>query len=376
MRVLLTLASSSRTGPAERMLGDAEQLRAQGHEVELGIDTFQPGNLREVAAGHGFRLEPLVLSRRVRPGHVLDDLRALRRLLPAFGLVHAHFAHDHLVCLWASRELRSGIRIVRAVETSSQFTPSLARRWAYRHTDGFEVSTAERKRWMEEHFGIPADRVAILPGAVDADRFSPASGGPGRLRQALGLGPRAQVIGMVARLKPERQQSALIAAFAALRPRFPEARLVFIGRGEGEAALREEVRSFGLGDAASFAGYWQGADLVEAYRGLDVAVWLSEGNDGTSRAVLEAMAVGLAVVAGRRHAMIDLIEDGRTGLLVEPNDVPALTGALEQLLEDPAQRRRLGSSARERVVANHTWERRGQSLVAFYQRLLRLPSVG
>jgi glycosyltransferase involved in cell wall biosynthesis len=359
------------------MLEDAAQLRERGHEVALGIDTLRPGNLREIAIGHGFHVEPLVLSRQVRPGHVLDDVRALRRLLPTDGLVHTHFAHDHLVCLLGARKMRARLRIVRAVETEEQFAPSLARRWAYRHTDGFEVATAERALWLQERFGVASERVVVLPGAVDAARFSPEGPeGGARLRNALGLGSDVVIVGMVARLKPEREQSALIAAFAPLCARFPESRLVFIGRGEGEAALREQASRLALGDSVLFAGYWQGADLVEAYRGLDVAVWLREGNDGTSRAVLEAMAVGLPVVGGRRDAMSALIVDGRTGVLVPPGDIPALTGALKRLLVDRTLRRELGLAARAEVIENNTWDRRGQLLTAFYERLLGMPSVG
>jgi glycosyltransferase involved in cell wall biosynthesis len=368
------LASSSRTGPAERMLGDAEQLRALNHEVRVAVDTRRPGNLQEVAAAHGLSVVPLYLSRQVRPGEVLDDLRTLRRLLPSVDVAHTHFAHDHFLALWGARGQGEHLRLVRAVENDAQFVPNPARRWAYRRTDGFEVATAARAGALAERFGIAPERVVVLPGAVDADRFSPAPASF-RFRQKLGLGSNALVVGMVARLKPERAQRTLIAAFAPLQAQFPLAHLVLIGRGEDESFLRAGVQRQRLESAVSFAGYWQGADLVEAYRGLDVAVWLREGSDGTSRGVLEAMAVGLPVVAGRQGAMSELISDGRTGLLVEPRDVTGLTAALQRLLSSPALRSDLGAAGRAQVVTHHGWERRGKALAGFYQRLRERPCM-
>ncbi len=356
------------------MLGDAERMRAAGHEVRLAVDTRRPGNLQEVAAAHGFPVVPLTLSRQVRPGEVLDDVRTLRQLLPSVDVAHTHFAHDHLLAVWAARGQGKQLRLVRTVENDAQFVPSIARRWAYRRTDGFEVATAARKEALVARFGIAPDRVMVLPGAVDAERFSPAKGV--RFRQTLGLSAEAVVVGMVARFKPERGQRALVAAFAPLHRQFPAARLVLIGRGEDEPLVRAELDRQSLTGAVSVAGYWQGADLVEAYRGLDIAVWLHEGNDGTSRGVLEAMAVGVPVVAGRQGAMIDLLADGRGGLLVTPGDGGELSAALQRLLGDAELRARMGAAARAQVVAHHGWEQRGVALGAFYERLRERPRVG
>jgi glycosyltransferase involved in cell wall biosynthesis len=358
------------------MLGDADQLRARGHDIVLGIDTVRPGNLREIASGCGYPVAPLMLSRKVRATDVVRDVRALHRMASGLDVVHTHFAHDHLVAMLGLRAARGPVRLVRAVETTEQFAPTAARRWTYRATDGFEVATQERSSWLQERFGVAADRIAVLPGAVDATRFSPADAGTGAsLRTTLGVASQTPLVGMVARLKAEREQDALIEAFAAVHRRLPGARLAFLGRGEHEPELREKARLL-AGRAVLFAGYWSGPDLVEAYRGLDVAVWLREGNDGSSRGVLEAMAVGLPVIAARRDAMAELIEDGRTGLLVPPGDSPALGAALERLLADPDLRRELGANARAQVLAHHSWERRGVLLAQFYERLLGMPSVG
>jgi glycosyltransferase involved in cell wall biosynthesis len=357
------------------MLGDADQLRARGHDIVLGIDTAREGNLRDIAAAQGHRVAPLMLSRKVQASHFVRDLRTVRDMGRGLDVLHTHFAHDHLVCLLGTAAARKELRIVRAVETTEQFAATSARRWAYRLTDGFEVSTEERSRWLQERFGIAAERIAVLPGAVDAARFAPAERGGASLRGALGVASQTPLVGMVARLKADREQEVLIDAFATAHRHHPDSRLAFIGRGEHEPELREKARRLPAG-AVLFPGYWSGPSLVEAYRGLDVVVWLREGNDGSSRGVLEAMAVARPVVAARRDAMAELIRDEETGLLVPAGDSTALSAALEKLLGNASLRHQLGMQARDWVVAHHSWDRRGELLVQFYERLLGMPTVG
>src|SRR6185295_5252570 len=86
-------------------------------------------------------------------------------------------------------------------------------------------------------------------------------------------------------------------AFARVHRELPDAWLVLVGRGEEEDALREFARQRGLSRVV-FGGYLRGPGLLQAYRALDVAVWLREGNDGACRGVLEAMACAVPVIAG------------------------------------------------------------------------------
>ncbi len=379
MNVLLTVASSSVTGPAERALGNAVYLQAQGHVATVAFDTVRPGDFAERARGQGVTLEEkLALSRSVSLPQVFRDVRRMKTLLAEgrADIIHSHFSHDHHLALIAARGLRERTRIIRAAETPENLMPSGARRFAYRRTDGFEVATEARARQLLSQFAIPPERVAVLAGAVDPERFKPAArGAPARLREKLGVGPGDPLVGIVARMKPERLHRELIAAFALLRPDFPKSRLALIGRGEGEPALRAQVDRLGLDQSVLFAGYWGGVDLLEAYQGLDIAVWLADGNDGAARGVLEAMACGLPVIGGAPGAAAELIEDRRSGLLVQPGDVPGLSRALARLLRDADERRAFGEAGRERVLSRYSWAQRGPKLLDFYRRIQALPPV-
>ncbi|HUB05542.1 MAG TPA: glycosyltransferase [Myxococcales bacterium] len=379
MNVLLTVASSSVTGPAERLFGNARCLTAAGHEARVAFDTVRPGNLAERARAEGVALEEgLALSRKPTPRQIVHDLGRLRALLRErrADIVHSHFSHDHHLALISSAGLRGPLRIVRAAETEANLTPTVARRLAYRRTDGLEVATRGRARALVEGLGVDPLRVGVLPGAVDPVHFSPTvHGRPSELRRRLGIAADVLLVGIVARLKPERRHAELVEAVASLRGGFPRLRLAIVGRGEGEQALRVQVERLGLQREVLFAGYWAGDDLVEAYRGLDIAVWLADGNDGSARGLLEAMACGLPVVAGAAGAASEIVREERTGCLVPPGDVPGLARALARLAGSAADRRAFGEAARQRVMARFTWAQRGPALLEFYRHVQELPAA-
>ncbi len=379
MNVLLTVASASVTGPAERVFGNAKCLVAAGHGARVAFDTVRPGDLAKRARAEGVAIEEgLTLSRKPTPAQVVRDLGRLRALLRRgqADVVHSHFSHDHHLALLSSAGLRRDLRIVRAAETPANVEPTVARRLAYQRTDGLEVATRARARALVEALGVDPARVAVLPGAVDPVRFSPSvSGKPSSLRAKLGLGADDVLVGIVARMKPERRHAELIDAVARLRSERPGLKLAIVGRGEGEPALRAQVARLGLDDVVRFAGYWAGEELVEAYRGLDVAVWLADGNDGSARGPIEAMACGVPLVAGSGGAAEEIVREGKTGLRVDPSDVAGLARALARLAGDRAERRALGEAARERVMTRFTWAQRGPALLEFYRHVRELPAA-
>jgi glycosyltransferase involved in cell wall biosynthesis len=205
---------------------------------------------------------------------------------------------------------------------------------------------------------------------VDGGVFRPD--GPD-LRAELGIAPDQPVAGIVSRVKPGRRLEELVEAFRRVADRLPEARLVVVGRGEGEEELRVRVAHRGLQREVIFAGYRTGPELSAAYRTFDAVVLLAEGNDGTCRALLEGMAAGRPGVAYRFGAPGEAVLDGVTGLLAPEGDVAALADALGELLAAPARARRLGEAARTRMLESFTEAARGEAVAGFLARIVALP---
>lgn len=374
MRILELLSSAWWTGPAEPMASLARELRARGHVVEIAAETLRAGNLLERlrADGHAVR-EDLALSSKAGPLRYLRDVRRLAALArEGVDVLHANFSHDHVLALLALRG-RGPARVVRTVHAGRALARGGVQAAAFRRTDGLVAVCEAHARALVERFGVPEERVLATRGAVDAAAFAPD--GPD-LRAELGIPAGAPVAGMVSRIKPGRRHEDLVDAFRAVADRIPEARLVLVGRGEGEEAIRVRVAHRGLQRSVIFAGYRTGEGLAAAYRTLDAKVLLAEGNDGTCRALLEGMAAGRPGVAYRFGAPAEAIVDGTTGLLVPEGDVAALADALVELLDAPARARSLGRAARERMQTAFTEEARGEAVAAFLERIRGLPPAG
>lgn len=368
---LLMVSSSSRTGPAEGLISLAHELRALGLDAHFAGDTVRPGeNLGAHLAHAGVPwVTDLRLSRKVRLGDVLHDV-ALLALAP-FDLLHAAFAHDHMVSLWAKRRAKNpDLRVVRAAQRRADVEPGLfgRRLWALKRSDGVLVHCESYRKLLLQH--LKPERVAFVPGSVDAGVFTPGSAP--ELRARWGVPGDAPLAGIVARMKPERGHRELLNAFVRVLREVPDAWLVLVGRGEDEEPLRAVVRELAISDRAVFGGYLRGPALIDAYRALDVAVWLREGNDGACRGVLEAMACGVPVVAGSEGAPAELVRDGLDGRIVDPSDPDAIGRALVELLRDLDRARALGRAARQRAES-FTPRRAAEETLAFWRRIRDLP---
>ncbi|WP_242345214.1 glycosyltransferase family 4 protein [Anaeromyxobacter terrae] len=374
MRVLELLSSAWWTGPAEPMASVARALAARGHAVEIAVETLRPGNLVERLRAEGLAVrDDLALSSKSGPIRYLRDVRRLGALARGgVDVLHANFSHDHVLALLAARA-GGPARVVRTVHAARALARGGAQGVAFRRTDGLVAVCEAHARALVERFRVPEARVVATRGAVDSGAFTPE--GPD-LREELGIPAGAPVAGIVSRVKPGRRHEDLVDAFRAVADRLPEARLVVVGRGEGEEAIRVRVAHRGLQRNVVFAGYRSGAELAAAYRTFDAKVLLAEGNDGTCRALLEGMAAGRPGVAYRFGAPAEAIVDGATGLLVPDGDVAALADALVELLGAPARARAMGRAARERMSTAFTESARGDAIAAFLARILSLPPAG
>jgi glycosyltransferase involved in cell wall biosynthesis len=218
-------------------------------------------------------------------------------------------------------------------------------------------------REMEEA-RIPRDKVVYSPHGVDVDHFRPA--GPEEravLRRRLGWPPDALVIIYTGRLLRGKGLETLLEALAVVAPHEARARLVLVGSGAGQAlsvedALRERVGGLGLSDRVVFAGRLE--DVSDALRASDVFVFPSLF-EALGISLIEAAACGLPCIGSRTGGIVDVLGDGRAGVLVPPGDAGALADALRGLLQDPARRAALGAGARatalERFDLRHSIER-------------------
>lgn len=199
--------------------------------------------------------------------------------------------------------------------------------------------------------GVAPGSIAVIPNGLDHAAFAARK-------------PRAQVRRLitVANLRREKSHETLIAAAARLVREVPDLRLQFVGAGPRRAELEALVAARGLSAQIEFLGHRE--DVPALLAEADAYV-LPSRSEAFPNGAIEAMAAGLPVVASAVGGLLDLIEDGRTGLLVPPADDEALAAAVRSLIHDPARAAAIGSAAREAVLDNYSFDR----MVASFEHL-------
>jgi len=209
--------------------------------------------------------------------------------------------------------------------------------------------------------GVHPGRIRVIPNGVDLSEFS----GLRRQRQ-----PRDEAeLLFVGRVYPRQKGlDYLVKALAQLPPQ-RRVRLVVVGEDWGGVAdLRSLARTLGIEDRILFKGLLARDEVLRAYASADVFV-LPSLFEPFGIVLLEAMAAGLPVVASRVGGIVDVVEDGKTGLLVPPRNPQAIADAIERLLSNPTLRQRMGAEARMRAPA-YSWEELVPRILEVYREAM------
>ena len=202
---------------------------------------------------------------------------------------------------------------------------------------------------------VPAHKVSVIPNGVVMRAVKPAETS------------RPRRVVAVANLRPEKGLDVLLRAAAIVVRRFADARFEIVGDGPERAALEALSGALGLREVVSFLGHRE--DVAARLAAADLCVHPSR-SEAFPNAVLEAMTAGLPVVASRVGGVLELIRDGKTGLLVAADDHDALAGAIGQVMADPALAQSLGASARAHVSNAYSFDRMTAAFESVYCRQL------
>ncbi|MCX7019736.1 MAG: glycosyltransferase family 4 protein [bacterium] len=299
------------------------------------------------------------------------DLFAARRLArlarqAGAGILHAHTSHAHTLAWLAARGTGLPVAVSRRVDFPVGGNSFSRRKY---EADGIHfIAISQGVKESLVAGGISPGRIRIVHSGVDPGRFS-ARGAVRDEKAAarFGVQPSEYLIVNVAALTDHKDQATLLRAASALRGRLPGFRLVIAGSGELEGALKKLSVDLSLESHVTFAG--QLADLASLYGAADMFV-LSSHHEGLCTSILDAMLAGLPVVAASVGGVPEIVEDGRTGVLVPPRDPQAMASAMESLLLDPARRSALAAEGRARVMREFTADRMVEGTIAAYRGML------
>ena len=190
------------------------------------------------------------------------------------------------------------------------------------------------------------------------------------MRAELGIPPGARVIAQIARIQRIKGQDLLLKAVARLRERHPDVFLLLVGYRQQAVGYQREldelVDSLGLQDAVRFVS-WPGP-IGDIWQLVDIHAHPTR-QDSSPMALMEGMSLGRPAVTTRVGGIADIVEDGRTGFVLEPDDLDGLTRALGRLLDAPGLAAQLGAAAHDRFSAHHRPEVMARGIEAVYAQV-------
>lgn len=378
---MLFVIDSLAHGGAERSLAEmTPRLRAAGVEAAIVmLYSREPSYEAEVRCA-GVAME--VLHGRSRLGRVRELRRIVQNRDP--DIVHTSLFQSDVAGRLAAVRTRPAV-LTSLVNTSYEpirlHDPNVSRRglqaariidgWTGRHlTDHFHAVSRSVKESAARHLGIPAERITVVERGRDPARLgAPDPERRARARAGLALEPDARLVLNVGRQDFQKGQRYLLEAFEVIADSHRDVVLGVVGRpGHATSELEAARRRSGFPDRIRFLGPRDDVPELLTAADLFVSASLYEGLPG---AIVEAMALGVPVVASDIPGVRDVVEDERSALLVPPEDPRALAVAMAKVLDQPSIARSLGTRGKEEFARRFTLDVSVRKMVALYQQLTR-----
>jgi L-malate glycosyltransferase len=334
-------------------------LRARGHRAVLVA--HPEGELLRRAA-EGSDLVPLAPKSEVDLATAWKLSRLIRQMKPS--IVHAHDPHAvtmaGLALSFGAPTPRPKLIASRRVDFHVQ--GHSFSQWKYRQVDGF-IAASGAIGDILFHDGIDRSRIVVVHDGIDIERIDrlPAI----EIHAEYWLPRGAPVVVNVGALVGHKGQRYLIDAVALIMRDVPDVHVVIFGEGELRAPLEKQIKHLGLDKRILLPGFRE--DVLSLVKSADLFA-MSSVTEGLGSAVLDAMAMGLAVVGTRAGGIPEAVVPGATGLLVDPGEPQPLAAAIVRLLKAPALRRAFGDEGRRRVNELFGVDRLVEGTLAAYER--------
>ena len=354
MKILHLYSNWKWTGPSEHAFNLASHLAKKGYDLTFACGrppaTVEDSLVKRAKEDGLHLLEKLYLNKHFNIWHDVIDIRKLTKLVKneKYELLHTHLFNDHIIAGMAARRISKSILLVRSVYDGEGLSYNMRNRMLLSYfTDGLIAVSESSKQEIEQGFNFPSDKIwKICPG-VDCERFNQRIDG-NAVRKRYSIGSDDPVVGIVARVQPQRRFEIFLKAIGHTLKKIPNLKVFIIGRGTHikEVAVNPAER-LGIKDNVIFTGY-RLEDYPSILAALTIKVFLVPGSDGSCRAVREAMAMGKPVIVANRGMLPEIVEDGVNGLVVE--DTPDnVADAIIKLLENTPLREKMGQAARKRM---------------------------
>ena len=352
---------------------DVQTISAPGRELE------------ECRANCGVLMHGVAMNRQMSP---VADLISLARLWPLLRRLRPDIIHTHTPKAGLLGMIAAGLAGVKVrIYTMNTLVLITRKGWrrrlltfteklaCARATDVLSISHSLRKVAVDLRV-CPPEKIRTLgygsSHGVDLVKFNPEVRGAedrALIRRRYGIPEDALLLAFIGRMVRDKGIEELALAWRTLREEFPDLRLLMCGAFEAEDPVSPETIAFLRSDERVHLTGGFVSDMPAIYAAIDLGV-LPSHREGFGNVAVECAAMKVPIVATRIPGCLDSVQDGVTGLLVEPHDWIALAQGLRHLFKDPELRRRLGEAGRQFAATRFSERRVSELLAAEYRRLL------
>jgi glycosyltransferase involved in cell wall biosynthesis len=365
---LLKMVTNFKIGGTERQVANLA-LRIDASRFDLHLGCLQNwgellGELETLKVPRPeFRIGSLYGAKTFR-----QTIRLARYIKRNFiQIVHSYGFYSNVFVVPAAKLAGAAVIIASIRDTGEILTPMQRRvqKQVCRLADCVLVN-AEAIRHMLIEQGYRQDKIVVIRNGIVMSRAAGERPGA-RLRAELGFAPSARIVIVSSRLNPMKGIEYFLEAAAAVAGKVPDAAFLIVGDGANRGELESRALAFGLKTRIVFAGFR--TDVPDLLSESAIAV-LPSLSEGLSNSLLEAMSMGVPVIAATVGGNPEIVESGVTGILVPPKDAAALAGAMLSLLGDPDLAHRMGAAGKQSVVDRFGVERAVDEVEQLYERLV------
>lgn len=356
-------------GPGRTILDCAESLQQMGCRFVIGTFANAHGEESVYAAEARRRnLEVLILR---ESGQF--DWRVFAQLLRAMKAIKVDIVHTHdlrsnvigLLCArWHSKPV---------ITTVHGWIANTTKRRVYRALDKmllrfFDaiVAVSNRTKELIEKAWIAESRITVINNALKIEQYIPDKSDQS-YRTELGVDGKTLLIANIGRLSPEKGHLEFLQAGKELLPKHPRIKFILIGVGPEQALLESFVSDNGMAKNVVFAGFRN--DMKRIYNSLDLVVQ-SSYTEGMPNVVLESLLMNVPVIASDVGGTAEIIEHGKTGVLILPGQPAELAREIASFVANPVRHKTMARLGREVVIDRFNHQKRVEEFAALYSQLM------
>ncbi len=363
LTILHTEASKGWGGQEIRVIQEATRFAELGYRVLIACHEGSGISEKARAAGLPVHIVPMRIT--CDPTAIVKFLKLLKT--EKVDIIHTHSSKDSWIAGIAGRI--SGTPIVR----SRHLTTPVKKKWltafVYRSLcDVIITSGMCIKNALVADNKIDPGKIVSIPAGVDTDKFNTSIKGE-KIRAEFAIENAYPVVGVVAILRHWKGHRFLLKAVPEVVSKYPDAKFIIAGNGPQWNNLQKQIRDLGIENNVIMAGFRK--DAPEIMAALDIFILPSVASEATSQVIPQALAIGKPVIASNAGGLPEIVEDGVTGLLVEPKDHNGIAKAIIRMAGNREETEKMALKGREKILKDYTFQGMIENTAGIYEQLLK-----